>query len=109
MRALPLAALILLVGCGSEAPASPADSDTPVPSPTADTAPPVCDGSALCARSIDACDVELTQADCETFYEPTSSCRDIDAYTSCNCDCIDEPTCDGYFACGQVCFTLHCA
>lgn len=99
---------LLLLGCGGEAiPASdPVDTDPPS-LPTDATDPPVCDGSALCARSIDECDVELTQADCESFYE-SGDCADLDGYTTCNCDCIDEETCDGYFACGQVCFTLFC-
>ncbi|MEL6347983.1 MAG: hypothetical protein AAFV53_33055 [Myxococcota bacterium] len=68
-----------------------------------------CDGQALCARSIDECEVNLDLETCLSFYDTaTTTCADIDAYVECNCDCIEEDTCDGYFACGQVCFTLRC-
>lgn len=111
MRAATLALLALLAGCGPTAGETDDDpvSDTDTDSDTDSDTDATCDGEALCLRSIEQCDVDLTLETCVAFYdEETTTCADIGAYTSCNCDCIEEPTCDGYFACGQVCFSVHC-
>lgn len=68
---------------------------------------PTCDPAALCTRSITECKAELTQTDCEKWYVE-GECKDMTAYTSCNCNCIGKSTCDEYFACGEICFTDHC-
>lgn len=100
-------AAIATVGCGDDA--TPAmDSAVPM-----DTSTPVaCTGPTLCARSLGECGVtSITLADCEGFYEPsTSSCADIAAYTTCNCDCdaMSPTSCGPWFACGETCFTDHC-
>lgn len=67
-----------------------------------------CDGADLCARSIDECGVAMDAAACEAWYANAGNCRDMEAYEACNCDCIEEPECDGYFACGEFCWQAHC-
>ena len=68
-----------------------------------------CGPTELCARSIDECAVNLTLDSCEGWYDQgEAACDDMDAYVACNCGCLEEPACDGYFACGEICFELHC-
>lgn len=68
-----------------------------------------CTATDLCLRSIDDCGVNLDLATCEDWYASMGTCRDMDAYLACNCDCeAEEDTCDGYFACGEFCFVEHC-
>ena len=66
-----------------------------------------CGPAELCARSIEECDVQLDQDTCEAWYD-SDDCRDMDAYIACNCDCIGQAECDGYFACGELCYEDHC-
>lgn len=75
-----------------------------------DTGSPAdCTATELCERSIDDCGVNLDLPTCEAWYADAGSCRDMDAYLACNCDCeASEDTCDGYFACGEFCFAAHC-
>ncbi len=68
----------------------------------------LCTPTDLCERSINECAANLTQTSCEGWYAKTSNCRDMNAYTACNCDCITEATCSDYFACGNLCFNDHC-
>jgi hypothetical protein len=106
--------LIALFACKSAPPADSGPGDTEVVdtevTDTVDTVDttPECGPAALCSRSINECAVEMEQADCEGWYANTANCADMDAYTSCNCDCILQETCDGYFACGNICFNDHC-
>lgn len=67
-----------------------------------------CGAAKLCMRSIDECDVDLSQASCEAWYAEPGNCANMAAYTVCNCQCIDQATCDEYFACGEICFADHC-
>jgi len=69
-----------------------------------------CGPTALCTRSIDECDAQLTLDSCTGWYEGLSepACRDMAAYTACNCECFEYPDCDTYFACGNLCFNDHC-
>lgn len=68
-----------------------------------------CSGVELCERSINECAVNITMEQCLSFYDPsTSTCADVAAYESCNCDCIDAPSCGEYFSCGETCFADHC-
>ncbi|MEM9189866.1 MAG: hypothetical protein AAGF12_11860 [Myxococcota bacterium] len=69
---------------------------------------PSCGPVELCTRSIDECSAMITQPDCEAFYANAANCRDMPAYTACNCECITAPTCTDYFDCGQQCFDTHC-
>ena len=68
----------------------------------------LCTPDDLCERSINECSAKLTQTQCVGWYANKSNCRDMDAYTACNCDCIVEATCSDYFACGNLCFNDHC-
>jgi len=68
-----------------------------------------CGPTALCDRTINECATDLTQEDCEDFYADDSNCRDMAAYTQCNCDCIERDSCEAYFACGNLCFNDHCS
>ncbi|MCH9687100.1 MAG: hypothetical protein K0V04_37035 [Deltaproteobacteria bacterium] len=69
-----------------------------------------CGPAQLCARTINECEIELTQDQCEGWYaDPAQNmCYDIEGYTACNCNCVEEPTCDEYFACGMTCFEDFC-
>ena len=69
-----------------------------------------CGPTQLCSRTINECEIELTQAQCEGWYgDPAQHmCADIDGYTSCNCGCVEEPTCKDYFDCGMLCFEDFC-
>jgi len=113
-RVLPVLVICLslaagAVGCSSE------DEEglkyTPKPEAgAADAAPdlgPKCGPKTLCERSINECKAELTQAACEQWYVD-GECKDMTAYTSCNCGCIGKNTCDDYFSCGEICFADHC-
>ena len=71
--------------------------------------PGACDGADLCARSIEECGVAMDPGACEAWYADAGNCRDMAAYEACNCDCIEEPERDGYFACGEFCWQGHCA
>ena len=68
----------------------------------------LCGPQELCERSINECKATLTQVQCEGWYAKTTNCRDMQAYTACNCDCVTEATCSDYFACGNICFNDHC-
>ncbi len=71
--------------------------------------PMTCGPSNLCSRTINECATpNLTQASCEGWYARASNCRDMAAYTACNCECVKEATCSDYFACGNLCFNDHC-
>jgi hypothetical protein len=50
----------------------------------------------------------MSQGSCENWYATAGNCADMEAYTTCNCDCYTEDTCDDYFACGEICFADHC-
>lgn len=76
-------------------------------SPQVETGPS-CGPTELCERSINECAANLTQSQCEGWYATASNCANMAAYTSCNCDCISEATCNDYFSCGQICFDTHC-
>lgn len=70
-----------------------------------------CDGESLCNRSINDCMVTtITQESCQAFYDPAqTTCADIAAYTSCNCDCdAENAVCAAWFSCGETCFDTHC-
>ncbi len=67
-----------------------------------------CGPTELCARTINDCGETLTQESCELFYADMSNCADMAQYTTCNCDCMAQDTCENYFACGQNCFNDHC-
>ncbi len=67
-----------------------------------------CGPTELCKRTIDECKEPMTQATCEGWYATASNCKDMAAYTQCNCGCIGEATCSDYFACGQLCFNDSC-
>lgn len=72
---------------------------------TADT----CGATSLCELSIEECGVNLDQQTCEAWYDAPDSCRDMEAYVACNCDCDAETAdCDGYFSCGEFCYEAHC-
>lgn len=82
-----------------------------------DPSPPVASGSngaascgpkQLCMRTINACGINMTQQDCENWYQTPSNCADMAAYTACNCNCYCAGTCNDYFDCGQACFNQHC-
>ncbi|MEM7153564.1 MAG: hypothetical protein AAF799_12030 [Myxococcota bacterium] len=102
----------------AETPASTGDpGSTGDPSSTESTGDPAgestgaaCGPAQLCARTINECEIELTQPQCEGWYADPAQhmCADIEGYTSCNCGCIDEPTCDAYFECGMLCFEDFC-
>lgn len=66
-----------------------------------------CGPTELCTRSIDECGVAMDLGECESWYD-LGDCRDMDAYIACNCDCIGQAECDGYFACGELCYEDHC-
>jgi len=74
------------------------------------TGAPACGATQLCSRTIDECEIELTQEQCEGWYADPAQhmCDDIDGYTVCNCNCVEEPTCDEYFSCGMLCFEDFC-
>jgi hypothetical protein len=74
---------------------------------TDDSGAATCGATELCERSIQECGVTLEQAECEAWYEQ-GVCADMAAYEACNCECLGEAACDGYFACGEICFDLHC-
>ena len=67
-----------------------------------------CGATDLCSRSIDECEVNLELGECEAWYADTSGCLDMDAYEACNCDCLSQASCDGYFACGEICYADLC-
>lgn len=66
-----------------------------------------CEPLDLCNRTIDDCAVEVTVDACLAFYDG-DTCADVDAYTVCNCDCNAAPSCEEYFACGNLCFNAAC-
>ena len=67
-----------------------------------------CGPKELCTRSVSECSANLTQQTCEGWYADSTKCTNMAAYTTCNCKCLKDATCDGYFACGEVCFNDHC-
>lgn len=102
------------VGCAGEDTSTggalvlePADPAAP-PDPTEPASPPTCGPVELCARTIGECAIAMDAATCEAWYDDPASCADMDAYVTCNCDCVEEPTCDGYFSCGELCFADFC-
>lgn len=106
--------VLLALSCSSDdsdpVDAAPAiDALIPVDATPAIDATPVCGATDLCKRSINECSVDLTQPECEAWYAEPSNCLNFPAYTTCNCACIDQATCDGYFACGTICFEDHCS
>jgi hypothetical protein len=114
-----LSSLTFAIACGGEGEdaggtmqqVDPPSLVIPTGTPVDTGTPPSCGGADLCARSIDECGIVMDQAECESWYdvaEDIGDCADIEAYTQCNCDCIGEDTCDGYFACGQLCFVDFC-
>ena len=137
LRRLCLASLALVLtvaGCDEEesddaaAPASTGEAPEPETSTTGSstgaaeestgepeggstsTGAPSCGPTQLCARTIDECEIDLQQAQCEGWYADPAQhmCADIEGYTACNCNCVDEPTCDEYFSCGMLCFEDYC-
>lgn len=112
MRWLFLTALA--VGCTPEDEAPEVvllDAEEDEPLPTDTSTPPeeaTCGPQELCARSLQECQVALSPDQCMAFYDDPGACADMDAYVACNCDCIEQPDCDGYFACGELCFLDHC-
>ncbi len=60
-------------------------------------------------RSINECAAALTQEACEGWYEVPGNCANMTAYTTCNCLCVEQATCDLYFSCGEICFADHCS
>ena len=59
---------------------------------TSEPTGPTCGATELCARSIDECEVNLTQGDCEAWYADTSQCLDMAGYESCNCLLYTSPS-----------------
>ena len=114
-RAALVALCLALAACGDDPTDSPEDTlvlgddDDAVPSDT-DSDPPAaaCGPMELCTRTISDCGYGLDLTQCLGFYDDPTACADMDAYVECNCDCVLEPTCDGYFSCGEACFAQHC-
>jgi hypothetical protein len=112
--AAPLVAAFLACGGDSgKPPPADAPADTAVAIDASADAP--ADGSAacgptdLCARTINECNVSISMQQCLAFYDPaTTTCANISGYTTCNCACLTQPTCDLYFSCGQTCFEDWC-
>jgi len=118
MHRLSLKSLLLtlaLAACGG----SQLEPGSMTTAPAPDAGPPkpdagmqmqvTCGPANLCSRTLNECATpNLTQASCEGWYARASNCRDMPAYTACNCDCIGEATCSDYFACGNLCFNDHC-
>ena len=83
--------------------------DTDVAEPPVTTPPePTCGPIELCTRSTQECGYAVTVEVCASWYDEPANCADMDAYTTCNCECVGEPTCDSYYACGEICFAEHC-
>ena len=88
----------------------------PEPDCSFDCAPSICQSAqaqecgptALCERTINECETDLTQQACEAFYADEANCRDMPAYTECNCACIERDSCAAYLACGNLCFNDNC-
>lgn len=99
-----IVAILLVAACGNKAEGEFVQIDPPGP-PASE--PETCGAPELCTRSIQECAVELDQAECEAWYV-SEQCTDIDAYTTCNCTCEAQAECNGYFACGEICFEDHC-
>lgn len=107
----PLLPLVLIACSGDDDPVDTDVADTDVVQDTdvEDTdVETTCGPTELCTRSIDECEVVMTLDTCEGWYANSGNCADMDAYTACNCECISQATCDGYFACGNLCFNDHC-
>lgn len=113
MRLLITLSLATLAACGGSDPGVvdvvliDDDTDDTVSTDPGST-PDACGAVELCTRTIDDCDIDLTLESCTAWYDEPTNCADMDAYTACNCDCVEQDTCDGYFACGDVCFADHC-
>lgn len=71
-------------------------------------AEPTCGPQELCDRTINECMENITEAACLDFYATPANCADIAGYTECNCECITQPTCTEYLACGTNCFNDNC-
>lgn len=67
----------------------------------------MCGPAELCGRTIE-CGIAIEADVCAGWYDDPSNCVDMDTYTICNCDCGQEPACDAYLACGELCFRDHC-
>ncbi len=106
------AAIAFTPACGGGdddgADASAPGIDAAVPDAAAPDGGAACGPTELCTRSINECGVALTLEQCEAWYADPASCADINGYTACNCQCIDELTCTEYFDCGQICFENWC-
>lgn len=109
--------LALIVACsGDDDDVSGADAASVDAAPGAIDAPsgpdaaPLCGPPELCARTINECGIVLTQQQCEGWYADPAQhmCDDIVGYTTCNCGCVNEATCDLYFSCGMTCFEDNC-
>ncbi len=103
-------ALVAAVGCGGGG--DDDDGSPAVDAPAIDAAidaAPACGAADLCARTRGECMVNISEAQCLGFYDPaTTTCEDIAGYTTCNCNCVEAPTCSEYFDCGTVCFEDWC-
>jgi len=84
---------------------SQACEDDPTPAPPTGGS---CGKTELCERTIGECAIMMTQPGCESWYDSPANCTDMDGYTTCNCDCVQMPTCDDYFTCGESCFASFC-
>ena len=109
-RAGALVALAALAACHDGATPPPALDAAALDATTGEAdAAATCGAAALCDRTIDDCHVAISRASCLGFYDPaTTTCGDLAGYTACNCACIEQPSCDGYFACGTTCFEDWC-
>ncbi len=114
-----LMSLTLVVACGGDdddddngADAAAAIDGTPgaIDAAGDPDAEPSCGPPALCSRTINDCGIALTQQQCEGWYADPAQhmCDDIVSYTTCNCVCVNEATCDLYFSCGTTCFEDNC-
>jgi hypothetical protein len=74
----------------------------------ATVSPAACGAAALCARTINECEIDMEQGDCVGWYANTANCADMEGYLSCNCACLGQETCDGYFGCGESCYERFC-
>jgi hypothetical protein len=112
IASLTLTLTLAVAGCdgGEETDASVTlgddDDGTSTPTPTEQT--PTCGPQELCSRTIDDCAYPMDEAVCTGWYDEPSNCADMDAYIECNCDCVEQDTCEAYFSCGEVCFADHC-
>lgn len=91
---------------GTALPGEPGDTDGDTEGD--DMSDAWCEPFDLCTRTIDECEIDITIDSCEGWYADEANCADMAGYLACNCDCLTEATCDGYFACGEICYADFC-